>query len=79
MLKGISVKVKKGQFPDTMRQLVEERMTMICVTHEMRFACDVSDRVAYFQKGVIAEIGQPQQIFGDPQSEHTRKFLSSTR
>ena len=54
-------------------------MTMICVTHEMGFARDVSDRVAYFESGVMAEIGPPEQIFGTPENEATRKFLSSVR
>jgi ABC-type histidine transport system ATPase subunit len=54
-------------------------MTMICVTHEMSFARDVSDRVAFFHDGVMEEIGSPSQIFGDPQSEHTRKFLAKVR
>lgn len=68
-----------GEVLDTMRVLAEEGMTMICVTHEMGFARDVSDRVAYFHEGVIAEIGPPAQIFGDPQSELTRRFLAKVR
>lgn len=68
-----------GEVLDTMRLLAEEGMTMICVTHEMGFARNVSDRVAYFHAGVMEEIGPPQQIFEAPQSEHTRKFLSSIR
>jgi polar amino acid transport system ATP-binding protein len=68
-----------GEVLDTMRLLAEEGMTMICVTHEMGFARDVSDRVAYFHQGVMEEIGPPSQIFGDAQSEHTRKFLSKIR
>ncbi|MGB5869435.1 MAG: amino acid ABC transporter ATP-binding protein [Albidovulum sp.] len=68
-----------GEVLDTMRLLAEEGMTMICVTHEMGFARDVSDRVAYFHEGVMEEIGPPTQIFGDAQSEHTRKFLSKVR
>ncbi|XYK79641.1 MAG: amino acid ABC transporter ATP-binding protein [Labrenzia sp.] len=68
-----------GEVLDTMRLLAEEGMTMICVTHEMGFARDVSDRVAYFHHGVMEEIGPPGQVFGDPQSEHTRKFLSNVR
>jgi ABC-type polar amino acid transport system ATPase subunit len=68
-----------GEVLDTMRLLAEEGMTMICVTHEMSFARDVSDRVAFFHDGVIEEIGPPAQIFGNPQSEHTRKFLAKVR
>ncbi|WP_298852046.1 amino acid ABC transporter ATP-binding protein [uncultured Ruegeria sp.] len=68
-----------GEVLDTMRLLAEEGMTMICVTHEMGFARDVSDRVAFFHQGVMEEIGPPGQIFGDAQSEHTRKFLANVR
>lgn len=68
-----------GEVLDTMRLLAEEGMTMICVTHEMGFARDVSDRIAYFHQGVMEEIGPPSQIFGDPRSENTRKFLSKIR
>lgn len=68
-----------GEVLDTMRQLAEEGMTMICVTHEMKFAREVSDRVAYFNQGIMEEIGPPEQIFESPESEHTRKFLSNVR
>ena len=68
-----------GEVLDTMRLLAEESMTMICVTHEMSFVRDVSDRVAFFHDGVMEEIGCPSQTFGDPQSEHTRKFLAKVR
>ena len=68
-----------GEVLDTLRMLAEEGMTMICVTHEMAFARDVSDRVAFFHKGVMAEIGKPEQIFGHPQNPETQKFLSSVR
>lgn len=68
-----------GEVLDTMRLLADEGMTMICVTHEMGFARDVSDRVAFFHQGVMEEIGPPAEIFTDPQSEHTRKFLANVR
>ncbi|MBO6676677.1 MAG: amino acid ABC transporter ATP-binding protein [Rhizobiales bacterium] len=68
-----------GEVLDTMRLLAEEGMTMICVTHEMGFARDVSDRVAYFHDGLMEEIGPPSQIFGDAVSENTRKFLAKVR
>lgn len=68
-----------GEVLDTMKLLAEDGMTMICVTHEMGFSRDVSDRVAYFHKGVVEEIGPPEQIFSDPQSEQTRKFLANVR
>jgi ABC-type polar amino acid transport system ATPase subunit len=70
---------KVGEVLDTMRLLADEGMTMICVTHEMGFAREVSDRVAYFHQGVMEEIGPPDQIFGAPKSEHTRKFLANVR
>ncbi len=68
-----------GEVLDTMRLLAEEGMTMICVTHEMGFARDVSDRVAFFHQGVIEEIGAPDEIFGAPRSEHLAKFLAKIR
>jgi polar amino acid transport system ATP-binding protein len=68
-----------GEVLDTMRVLAEEGMTMICVTHEMGFARDVSDRVAYFNEGIVEEIGSPEQIFSDPKSEQTKKFLAKVR
>jgi len=68
-----------GEVLDTMRVLAEEGMTMVCVTHEMGFARDVSDRVAYFHEGAVEELGSPEQIFSDPHSENTRKFLAKVR
>lgn len=68
-----------GEVLDTLKLLADEGMTMICVTHEMGFARDVSNRVAFFDQGVMAEIGPPEQIFGDAKNEATRKFLSSVR
>lgn len=68
-----------GEVLDTLKMLAEEGMTMICVTHEMAFARDVSNRVAFFHQGVMAEIGTPEQIFGAPQNPETQKFLSNVR
>ena len=68
-----------GEVLDTMRLLAEEGMTMMCVTHEMGFARDVSDRIAYVHLGLIEEIGPPEQIFGSPHSEQTRRFLANVR
>lgn len=68
-----------GEVLDTLRLLADEGMTMICVTHEMGFARDVSDRVAYFHEGVIAEIGEAKQVITDPQNPLTQKFLSKVR
>ena len=68
-----------GEVLDTMRLLAEEGRTMICVTHEMGFARDVSDRVAYVDSGRIEEIGPPAQIFGAPRSNRTQRFLAKVR
>ena len=66
-----------GEVLATMRLLAGEGMTMILVTHEMGFAREVSDRVAFFKSGKIHEIGSPQQIFESPQMPETRAFLNS--
>ena len=58
-----------------MRQLAEEGMTMIVVTHEMQFARDMADRILFFDGGVVAEAGPPEQIFGNPQHERTKEFV----
>ncbi len=58
-----------------MRQLGEEGMTMIVVTHEMQFARDMADRVVFFDSGRVAESGPPEQVFGAPQHPRTREFL----
>lgn len=65
-----------GEVLQVMRELAEEGLTMIIVTHEMAFARDVSSRVIFMDQGVIAEEGPPKQIFEDPQSERTKQFLS---
>ncbi len=67
-----------GEVLDTLRMLAREGMTMICVTHEMKFAREVSDRVAFFHKGVMAEIAPPERLFGAPQDPELQKFLSAT-
>jgi len=67
-----------GEVLDTMRVLSEEGMTMILVTHEIRFARDVSDRVAFLRDGVIHEIGSPAQVIDNPQRPETVEFLKST-
>ena len=67
-----------GEVLDTLRMLAREGMTMICVTHEMKFAREVSDRVAFFHKGVMAEIAPPERLFGAPRDPELQKFLSAT-
>ena len=66
-----------GEVLDTMRLLAEEGMTMTLVTHEIRFARDVSDRVAFFRNGLVHEIGAPEQVIGNPQKPETADFLKS--
>ncbi|MGH8435960.1 MAG: amino acid ABC transporter ATP-binding protein [Pseudomonas sp.] len=66
-----------GEVLDTMRLLAEEGMTMVLVTHEIRFARDVSDRVAFFRDGLVHEIGTPDQVIGSPQKPETADFLKS--
>lgn len=61
---------------DVMKQLANEGMTMAVVTHEMGFAREVSDRVLFFDGGVIAEEGTPEQVFDNPQNPRTKEFLS---
>ena len=68
-----------GEVLDTLKLLANDGMTMICVTHEMSFARDVSDRVAFFHKGVLAEIAPPDQFFNAPQHPQTKEFLSNVR
>lgn len=65
-----------GEVLQTMKGLAETGLTMVIVTHEMEFARDVSDRVIFMDKGVIAEEGRPAEIFGAPKEERTRAFLS---
>ena len=65
-----------GEVLDVMRQLAEEGMTMVVVTHEMGFARQVSSRVLFIDQGVIAEEGTPDEVFGNPQNERTKSFLN---
>jgi len=65
-----------GEVLDTLRVLRNDGMTMICVTHEIAFAREVSDKVAFFHQGVIEEMGSPEQVIENPQKETTVKFLS---
>ena len=58
-----------------MKDLAKDGMTMLCVTHEMGFAREVSDRVIFMDHGVILEEGTPEQFFTNPQHERTKAFL----
>lgn len=65
-----------GEVLEVMKQLANEGMTMIVVTHEMGFAREVADRVIFIDKGVIEEQGPPEQIFDNPENERTKGFLA---
>lgn len=67
-----------GEVLKVMKSLTESGLTMLIVTHEMEFAREVSDRVVFMDKGVIAEEGTPEDIFGNPVQERTREFLKRT-
>ena len=64
-----------GEVLKTIKQLADDHMTMIIVTHEMNFAREVSDRVIFMADGVIQEEGTPEQIFNNPQNDRTKAFL----
>lgn len=68
-----------GEVLDTMVQLAEDGMTMVCVTHEMGFARDVADRVAFMDEGVIVEQNEPEEFFAHPRNERTKLFLGQIR
>jgi putative lysine transport system ATP-binding protein len=67
-----------GEVLKVMKELARSGQTMLIVTHEMEFAKEVSDRVVFMDKGVIAEEGSPEQIFNNPVQERTREFLKRT-
>lgn len=64
-----------GEVLKVIRQLADEKMTMVVVTHEMPFAKAVSNRVIFMAGGLIVEQGAPEAVFDDPQEERTRQFL----
>ena len=66
-----------GEVLNVMKDLANEGMTMICVTHEMGFAREVADRVLFMYDGVILEEGTPGKIFETPENERTKQFLQS--
>ena len=65
-----------GEVLDVMRELAEQGMTMVVVTHEMGFAREVADRVIFVDEGIIQEQGTPDEVFGNPQNPRTQSFLS---
>ena len=66
-----------GEVLKIMQDLAQEGLTMIVVTHEMEFARDVSHRVIFMDKGVIAEEGKPEELFTNPKEERTKEFFAS--
>ena len=66
-----------GEVLKTIKQLADDRMTMIIVTHEMNFAREVSDRIIFMADGIIQEEGEPEQLFTNPQSPRTKAFLEN--
>ncbi|WP_146586652.1 amino acid ABC transporter ATP-binding protein [Puniceibacterium confluentis] len=65
-----------GSVLKVMKQLRDEGMTMVVVSHEMNFAREAADRVVFMDGGVVVEVGTPEEIFGNPKSERLRAFLS---
>lgn len=65
-----------GEVLQLMKELAQEGMTMMVVTHEMGFAREVANRVMFINEGVIAEEGTPEEIFGSPKSQRLQEFLS---
>ncbi len=64
-----------GEVLNVMKELANEGMTMVVVTHEMGFAKEVADRVIFMDQGIIMEQGKPEEIFDHPQNERTLSFL----
>ena len=65
-----------GEVLSLMKELAEEGMTMVVVTHEMNFAREISNRVIFMDGGVIVEEGSPEEVFDNPKNERTKAFLS---
>ena len=65
-----------GEVLEVMKQLAQEGMTMVVVTHEMGFAREVGDRILFMDEGIIAEEGTPDVIFNNAQNDRTKAFLS---
>jgi polar amino acid transport system ATP-binding protein len=65
-----------GEVLDVMRDLAQDGMTMVVVTHEMGFAREVGDSLVFMDDGVVVESGRPRDVLNDPQHERTKSFLS---
>lgn len=68
-----------GEVLEVMRRLSAQQMTLVIVTHQMRFARDIADRVIFMDQGAIVEFGPPEQLFERPSESRTQKFLSAVR
>lgn len=68
-----------GEVPDLLRELAHSGTTMLVATHEMNFARDVANQVAYHDNGVLVAKGTPDEIFTNPRHESTRSFLERVR
>ena len=68
-----------GEVLSVIRSLADDGMTMLIVTHEMKFAREISSRIFYMDEGIIYEEGTPEQIFGGPQREKTRRFIKGLK
>lgn len=66
-----------GEVLDVVRDLARQGMTMLLVTHEMRFAREVADRIVFMDGGVVVEVGPPEEIFVRPKSDRLRRFLKA--
>ena len=65
-----------GEVLRTMRQLAEEGMTMVCVTHELGFAYHVANKLCFLHEGKIVEEGRPQEVLQNPRTERVRDFIA---
>ena len=65
-----------GEVLEVMKELAEENMTMVVVTHEMGFAREVGDKVLFLEDGIIMEQGTPDEIFNHPKTERLQNFLA---
>ena len=64
-----------GEVLEVMKELAKSGITMICVTHEMGFAREVASKIIFFDEGVIAESGTPEELFSSPKSPRLQEFL----
>jgi polar amino acid transport system ATP-binding protein len=65
-----------GEVLEVMKELAEEGMTMVVVTHEMGFAKEVGSRVLFMDNGYIVEDGTPEEVFNNPSNQRTKEFLA---